>query len=60
MEAVSVLDTSIATQNLGYFIIMDSVWKEVKSIFDDTFVMSFPSHEYLTKESRKKNKQIRG
>jgi hypothetical protein len=54
MEAVSVLDTSIATQNLGDFIIMDSVWKEVKSIFDDTFVMSFPTHEYLTKESRKK------
>jgi polysaccharide pyruvyl transferase WcaK-like protein len=54
MEAVSVLDTSIATQNLGDFIIMDSVWKEVKSIFDDSFLTSFPTHEYLTKESRKK------
>lgn len=49
---VTVLDTSIASTNLGDLIIMEAVEREVRNLFPSAFVMRVATHEYLGRKSR--------
>lgn len=44
MKKILLLDTSIGTSNLGDFIIMECVRKELSPIFDGNFVYDMPTH----------------
>ncbi|WP_407269620.1 polysaccharide pyruvyl transferase family protein [Radiobacillus sp. PE A8.2] len=51
MKKITLLDTSICTENIGDKIIMDSVNKEVKEIFQDSFYVRVPTHDIIGKPS---------
>lgn len=44
MKKIMLLDTSIGTSNLGDFIIMECVRKELQSILEESFVYNMPTH----------------
>lgn len=44
MKRIQLLDTSIGTANMGDFIIMECVRKELSSILDKNFVYNMPTH----------------
>ena len=44
MKKILLLDTSIGTSNLGDFIIMESVRKELSDILENAFVYEMPTH----------------
>ena len=44
MEKILLLDTSIGTSNLGDYIIMECVRKELKFILETNFVYDIPTH----------------
>lgn len=45
MKKISVFDTTISDFNLGNEIIMDSIWRELRSIFPDDFFFKLPIME---------------
>ena len=47
IRSISVFDTSIATQNIGDEIIMDSVYNELYDILKDDMFLRIPSHEVI-------------
>lgn len=54
MKIVTIFDTSIATTNLGDQIILDSVKRELKEIFDeDTMFLNLPTHERVGRTAYK-------
>lgn len=54
MKTITVLDTSIATTNLGDEIIVDGVKKELSEMFEDSSMfLSVPTHEKISHHSRK-------
>ena len=44
---ITVLDTSIATQNIGDEIIMDAVYTELHDIFKEEMFLKIPTHEII-------------
>lgn len=51
MKKVSILDTSICTENIGDKIIMDSASKEISNIFKNSFYVNIPTHEKISRSS---------
>jgi hypothetical protein len=52
MDTVSIVDTSICTDNLGDEIIMDAVNRTVWSLFPNAYIFRVPSHEALSDRTR--------
>lgn len=48
MERVIVFDTSLVTENLGDFIVMDYCGKVLDSIFHNDFIVRVPTHERMS------------
>lgn len=46
-----VFDTSIATQNMGDFIIMDAVWRELYQLDDKAMYLTAPTHDIIGKST---------
>lgn len=53
MRLVALLDTSIATDNLGDEIIMDSVRHELRAIMPDAYMITVPTHDTLGRRAHK-------
>lgn len=54
MNKITILDTSVATKNIGDEIIVDSVKREVFNIFKDrSMFFSIPTHEIISRHSRR-------
>ena len=54
MKKIVILDTSIATKNIGDEIIVDSITKELENIFErDIMLMRVPTHEIISRWSRR-------
>jgi polysaccharide pyruvyl transferase WcaK-like protein len=53
MDTITIVDTSICSDNLGDEIIMDAVNKTVMSLFPDAYIFRTPSHESLSDRTRK-------
>lgn len=51
MKHITIMDTSIATRNLGDQIIMDSVNRHVKEIFYEDMILHVPTHDKIGKIS---------
>lgn len=51
MRKISILDTSICTENIGDKIIMDSAANEISNIFKDSFYVNIPTHEKISSNS---------
>lgn len=51
-NTIFLFDTSIATENLGDFIIMDAVKKQLRGIFKDDFFVSTATHDTLGKSAK--------
>jgi len=47
IDKIALFDTSIATENLGDKIIMDSTMKELRKIFESSFYVHLPTHDKL-------------
>lgn len=54
MKIISLFDTSIGSDNLGDYIIMDSIRKIIKEIFGNTYIYNFPTHDIIFRYSWKK------
>ena len=59
MNQVTLLDTSIATRNVGDEIIMDSVRREIAQLVPEAIVRTVPSHERLGGRTRELLNQSR-
>lgn len=55
---IGVLDTSISSMNVGDYIIMDSAYKRINSVFDNAQKVSFPTHERINRVGFKRQKEI--
>jgi polysaccharide pyruvyl transferase WcaK-like protein len=53
VNKIAIFDPTIATDNLGDFIIVDSVRQHLYSLFQDDFFYSIPTHECISKISRR-------
>ncbi|MUV37169.1 hypothetical protein JNUCC1_00975 [Lentibacillus sp. JNUCC-1] len=54
MKKISILDTSVATKNIGDEIIVDSVKKEILKIFNrKSMFFNIPTHEIISRHSRR-------
>lgn len=54
MDKVTILDTSVATRNVGDEIIVDAVKRELLNIFkDQTMFYHVPTHEIISRHSRR-------
>jgi polysaccharide pyruvyl transferase WcaK-like protein len=51
MQLISVLDTKVASTNLGDEIIMDSVYRELNDLFPNAFYINIPTHDRISKHS---------
>jgi polysaccharide pyruvyl transferase WcaK-like protein len=52
MDTISIVDTSICSDNLGDEIIMDAVNRTVWSLFPSAYIFRVPSHEALSDRTR--------
>ncbi len=52
MKIITVLDTSISTDNLGDEIIMDAVYDTVREIAPNSYVCKVATHDFMGKTSR--------
>src|SRR3954452_16666985 len=53
MNAIAILDTSVATNNLGDEIIMESVRRVVSETLPNAYPFVIASHEFMGEASRK-------
>lgn len=54
LKKVSIFDTSIATKNIGDEIIVDSVYRELRKIFNsNTIFFRLPTHERISRHSHR-------
>ena len=54
MDIITILDTSVATRNIGDQIIVDSVKRELLKIFpNNTMFLNVPTHEVISRHSRR-------
>lgn len=51
MRKVTLLDTSVASENLGDKIIMNSVWDVMDEVFSDSFFTCVQTHDIIGKKS---------
>lgn len=51
MDRITIFDTSVCTENVGDEIIMDSVKRELRSMFKQTMFLTVPTHEKVTRIS---------
>ncbi|MBL3536287.1 polysaccharide pyruvyl transferase family protein [Levilactobacillus brevis] len=51
-KTIMMFDTSIVSENLGDFIIMDSVKRQLRTLFPDSFFMSTATHDTIGKEAK--------
>ena len=51
MKKISILDTSICTENIGDKIIMDFAMKEIEKEFGNSFYVHIPTHDVIWKNS---------
>ena len=51
MKKITLLDTSIATENIGDKIIMSSIWQVINTIFPECFYVCVPTHDVIRKQS---------
>ena len=56
MKKITILDTSIASENIGDFIIMDSVNRELKKIFSLDMLFYSLTHDKISKATYRLNK----
>jgi len=56
---ISVLDTSICTENIGDFIIMEAVRRELADLFPDEHHVNIPTHDVLGPEAVRLLKESR-
>ncbi len=52
MQSVTILDTAVASTNLGDYIIMDAAQRHLSELFDDAFMYRVASHEWMGGKSR--------
>lgn len=52
METITIVDTSISTDNVGDNIIMDSVNEIVTELFPEAYIFRVPSHDALSERTR--------
>jgi polysaccharide pyruvyl transferase WcaK-like protein len=52
METVTIVDTSIGTDNVGDEIIMDSVNRIVSELFPKAYIFRVPSHDFFSERHR--------
>ncbi|WP_293701168.1 MULTISPECIES: polysaccharide pyruvyl transferase family protein [unclassified Sphingopyxis] len=52
METITIVDTSISTDNVGDEIIMDAVNEIVMELFPDAYIFRVPSHDALSERTR--------
>lgn len=55
-KKILIFDTSIASKNLGDQIIMDSVKREIKALFPDSYCLNTSTHDVIGKASYRLNK----
>lgn len=48
---IAVFDTAVCSENLGDQIIMDAVWKQLRRLLPQEFLVNIPTHDYLGPES---------
>lgn len=53
MRTITVLDTSVASDNLGDEIIMDAVYRVVGEVMPDAYCYRVPTHDWIGRMSRK-------
>jgi polysaccharide pyruvyl transferase WcaK-like protein len=54
MKIISLFDTSVGSDNLGDYIIMDAVRKVIKELFrNDVYIYNFPTHDIIFRYSWK-------
>ncbi len=53
MKKIAVFDPTVATDNLGDFIILDSIQGHLLSLFKDDFFYTIPTHERISAISRR-------
>ena len=53
MDTITIIDTSLSTDNVGDEIIMDAVNEVLASLFPNAFFFRIPSHEYLSDRSHR-------
>lgn len=58
-NTVFLFDTSIATENLGDYIIMNAVKKQLQEMLPHSFFVSSATHDTLGKEAKKWNKKAK-
>lgn len=59
MPYITILDTSFTSINLGDYIIMDAVRKELDSLFPEDQFVTLPSHEVMWRTSYRRLKKSR-
>lgn len=57
-QKIGLLDTGLATENTGDFIIMEAARQEAEEIFEHYQMLFFPSHEKLSRHSYRIQKQV--
>tara|TARA_B110001469_G_C9603623_1_gene299986 strand:+ start:398 stop:1417 length:1020 start_codon:yes stop_codon:yes gene_type:complete len=50
---ITILDTAVASENLGDQVIMDGVWGHMESMFQNEYFVNVPTHDYLGPESKR-------
>ena len=51
-KTIMMFDTSIVSENLGDFIIMDSVKRQLRTLFPDSFFVSTATHDTIGKAAK--------
>ncbi|WP_082820847.1 polysaccharide pyruvyl transferase family protein [Secundilactobacillus collinoides] len=51
-NTILLFDTSVVTENLGDFIIMDAVRQQLHEMFPNSFLINAPTHDTIGKETR--------
>lgn len=55
---IGVLDTSITSMNVGDYIIMDSAYEKINTLFPYAQKVSFPTHERITRKGFKRQAEV--
>jgi hypothetical protein len=57
MKKITVFDTSTVTDNIGDFIIMDAVYRELLDLFPNDYFINMPTHDTLGSVARRHARQ---
>jgi polysaccharide pyruvyl transferase WcaK-like protein len=56
LKKITIFDTSVSSENIGDFIIMDSVNRELKELFKDDMIFYTLTHDIVSKSTYRLNK----